>query len=321
MINNTYIMTQGHECLSSCLGSLLGFYNQDIKPNRIIMLGDGFKIWFDPNQKVISSDMYGANYRFLDTYSVAYEKNSFFDNSANEYDAIDREIIKILDEGKIPIVRLISKGLTYNRVFSQAENAIHYICIVGYEDSDYYICDAYVPTKKPTVYEGKVNKGEIIDGIIKAKGKKVVLDDPSIVNRLNIEQAIIQKIKEAVFDYIQGGENDGIYYGKDAALKFFEMFANNGENNTRDEILEYNFQLKIYGFLSLKEMLYEEVDNNFPKLNGISEQIVKNWNEVNLQLLKCGFKNSIESYDKLMTMMRNCLKEEMAFLDKVINYD
>ena len=159
-----YIAIQGHECLSACLAGILNPINHEINSSAIITLGAGMEITYNTSEDVISSNMYNANYNFLNRYHICYECNTIAIDAT--YESIDQTFCELLNENVLPIIKLNPANLTYHRVFAQAQSSIHYICLTGYEDDSYYILDNYVPSYIVTTFEGKVKKEYIIKAFI-----------------------------------------------------------------------------------------------------------------------------------------------------------
>lgn len=309
ILNNEYRLIQGYECFSACIGNVLGYINHDISGNEIIILGDGMKVIYDSNKKIISSEMYASNLRFLNKFRISYVR-----------DVCDSPLVaesflcEMLDRSSKLILKTKAQLLTYNRVFSQAGNSAHYINVLGYNEDNLYICDGYVPTMRASNFSGWVSKEELLEAWKGVGYEYLILQDVDIVRSKNIRQCLKAKVLKGINDYITGENDNNLYFGQAAVLKLFEDIKEKGTDNNREDILEINYQLKIYGFLSLKNILKEVLVKDNSMYTDEYEKAIREWNSICIMLVKCAIENKDNLYDLLFKRVKQCVKEEEQLL-------
>ncbi len=304
---------QGHECLSACIGNILNVKYQKIAANEIIIGGDGFFITYDKYRKVIGSPMYEANYNFMDKYEVKYRHKKF--ESTEEAvsfleEALSKEVLLIL--------KVDAKQLVYSRVFGQATDSPHFINVLRKRQEQYDICDGYVPTRDATVFEGTMEKSQVINAWKDMKFEYLVLETLPEKNEKEMIEEIEKSLFESIRKYCQGGMDNNIYYGKDA---IYEMFLEGQKHLERSRAYEVNYQLRIYGFLDTKEMVCSMLQKRerYQKEAQEYAQIIQEWDRLCMVYLKAVISKNKEQYERFLQKIRTCIEAEDRVLIKIIS--
>ena len=321
VMNKNYKEIQGHECLSACVGGLLGFYNKDVTPNSIILLGNGGIIKYSETEDIMTTNMYAANFKFFDRYDIQYKVRKV--ENGSDFQSVDFQLREEVNKRNTPILKLVSNHLPYSRVFSQAQNATHYICLIGYDEADYYILDNYVPSSIPATYSGKIEKLNLIKCL--SDGSYIIVED--IIGNIDIGKDLVNSVINYIDFYMQGGKDEYFQYGQDAALNFFKVVGNRGARNTVSKLLDYNFQLKVYGFISLKSIFINIFSKLTSKISCIQaqsciekyKQIIGEWYNISMYMLKCGHTKKDENYQKLIERVIMCNGKEIDLLSEMRN--
>lgn len=310
---NSYLIQQGHECLSACLGCVIGGSFPDITPNAIVLIGNGFEMWLDSATDVLSTRMYESNFQFIDEFHVPIVQKKASDME---------EAVNILDEElqkqKVLIVKLNPLKLDYNRVFGQAENSTHYVCVLAKDGDMIYICDNYVPTREPEVYEGWIKADMLLDSWKDMEYDYYYLNSSLSFQGVEVDNIIKKRIKNGLQKYVAGGQDCGIYYGKDAVKQLFYNVVQRGINNDVQKLTDINYQLRVFGFIALRHIIFEELQRMKIMNENDSKYILTEWNNICMLMLKCGFSKREKSYTMLLEKVEYCMEREIKLYESLL---
>ena len=302
---------QGHECLSACIGNILNIYFEEITGNEIIIGGKGFDVFYEKTSNVVSTTMYEANFSFLDYYQVPYIHDKAGDKRLAK-DILDRSLI----DRKHIIIKVDASCLNYNRVFGQTSDAPHFFNIVGKSYDAYQICDGYVPTRKADVFMGDLDENILYKAWGNKQFEYIILEE--IPKKFeNIESDIMHGFLEAMRKYCKGGGVGDKYFGKDAV---WNAFLNFRDIFTKEAAYELNYQLRIYGFMAIKEMTLDYIRKKCDLIQFVSEYegVIAEWDKILMFFMKVVFSQKIENYDSFLEKIKNCMEKEDDILKRMI---
>lgn len=316
-----YHTIQGHECLSSCISNY--FYNNGLAltGSDIFFLGDGFHITYQNNDNmVIGADLYNANYTFCDRYHVTIQHEKCLSKESA------KNLLKqsILEERKI-CIKVSSECLKYNKVFKQASGSPHFINVIGIKEQELYISDGYVPTYVPSAFEGWVFAEHIMEAWKRMQYEYVILDDNfDNLSAELLESEVKNKIQFGIYEYLNESMVEGeLYIGEKAVLHLLEDLEKVFDENKEVGKLVYNinYQLKIYGFITSKQMLLEKlIFMKYDETNLLEYQIViDGWNKLCLLLLKAGLSGKKEYFLKMHVKAMILIEKERSILVSIFN--
>lgn len=294
---------QAHECLSACTGNLLASKYLLLSGNEIIIAGGGLRVTYNTETKVIGSSMYQANFRFAERYNIV----SQHDRLSPESDPA-LFIKEAIEAQKYLLIRLNAKSLNYDRVFKQAENASHFANVVETKDNAYLICDGYVPSRIASTFYGEVPCAEILQAWQEMEYEYYLFDDIPDLD----EQKIIADVWHALINglhlYRLGGRERNLFLGKDAITELFREL----DCVNRERVLEVNFQLKIFGFLSLKQIICEVLKKKEGMEDIIAQYygIIKEWEKICLMMIKIGLSPRKTPFESLQLRVFDCIEAE-----------
>lgn len=314
IVNKEYNLVQGHECLSACLGNYLNYLYPDLTGNEIIIAGEGFRVTYDSEKKVIGTPFYDANFKFLRKYGILYKKNNCGKNQ-------EEFIRKCIRAGKKMIIKVDASQLTYNRIFKQAKNTPHLLNILGEKENEFYICDGYVPTREASVFEGWVSCRSVIKAWKKMNTEYIILGKQIEIDSQKIKLDMMTILHKNIKEYITGGSKDNISYGYTAILQLLEDIKKQmGKLDIQKLILEYNYQIKIFGFLSMKIILREIlVKMNMMELANSYNDVIKYWNNICMFLVKMAFSKRERNLQELQNKIMDCISIEECILLQIMN--
>ena len=245
-------IVQSYECLNSCIVNAINYFGITLSSSDIFFLGNGLQIKYDnsdtPN---IGAYLYESNFDFLDRYNYKY-KHSY----SNSFDS-KRLIDDVLLKKKIISIKVSSTFLTYNRVFSQTSDSSHFVNIIGQDENNYYIVDGYVPTLVPSVFEGYVSKEEILRAWSAKNYEYVYIEEYKDIS--NVKDEANKCFFDSIDYYIYESKSTGIYSFLsmvDDIKKYIQ------EPNFRQIMLDINYKIKIYGYLTSKYYILEKIKEN-----------------------------------------------------------
>ena len=302
---------QGHECLSACLGNIFNLFYPNVSSDKIIIAGNGIDVRYDMSTKIVDTPMYKANFVFLDQYNINYTHNCI-NNQNQAKDFLDN----VLERKQFIVLKLDASFLSYSRVFNQTSNASHFLNILGKENSMYQFCDGYIPTRKAGVYKGNLDE-DILFAAWENKNYEylnlIELPDELIEFDIDVEN----KLYQSLIQYCQGGKINNQCIGKDA---IWNAFLDCRDDFSKERAYELNYQLRIYGFLSTKEMIYSVINENH-KLTKYSEQykrIIMEWDSLIMSYLKIAFAQKKNKLDEFFEKLDSCIEKEIQLLSDII---
>lgn len=309
---------QGYECLGACLSFQLLYDNVIVFPEEICFLGGGFKVWYEKGNKIglLSTSAYKANFNFLQRYNIKYDIKSA--TSEDEARCILKEMLK---KKKKIILKVSANKLTYDSVYSKADTASHFINALDRDGNSIYIFDGYVPKIRPKVFEGWVKENDIIKAWQGRQFKYIVLENDNV----RIENKY-DEVKTAVTDgiraYVSSGVNENEIYGQNAIMQIWMDFVNlENVNDIAKYALNINYQMRVFGFVSLKQMLICLLNRWNVKYSLTEEYsaIVDKWENVCMALIKCSYSKRVSDSRKIAEQVLLIIAEEKQCLLEILN--
>lgn len=302
---------QGHECLSACLGNVFHMSVPGITGNEVVIAGKGCGLMYDVNRRVVDTPMYEANFNFLEKYHIDYQHGKVNENIQPQDFLND-----CLEKNGHMIIKVDAAQLPYSRVFDQTTSAPHFLNILKYGEKNYRICDGYVPTRKAEVYVGDLDEKLLLE----VWGQKnyeylIIRGDFDELNQVSDD--VRQELLETLVNYSKGGHDENFYYGKDAIVKAFTDF---GEEFTKDRAIELNYQLRIFGFLSTKEMVcsFLKKDSRLIEFSEEYEKIINVWDRLIMKFLKIVIAQKPDRLEGFYAEIHECINVEINLLNRII---
>lgn len=308
----------GIECLNSCITNYFSFRELGIKNYDIYFAGDGFSITYENknNLPVLCSNMFNANFSFLNKYNIDYEYTN-----EKATDPIEFLHTNIKSENLFSIMVNVSL-LNYDSYFSSIyHNTPHFVNVIGIDDlkSKIYISDGYIPSMVPTKYEGWVDIEMILKSWNMADNYYLKLNvqnkSKTIFDKTHTYSNLCTSIKR----YNNITESNYRINGGKAVFRFFNYFKTACENPSCDLMqlsLYINYHLKTGGFLINKKFILEFLKNEDVPAD-LTERyslLVDKWNYVFKQIIKVGVtkeKNHINALDEKIKEL--CVYEESCY--------
>lgn len=314
MCKNNYIVQQGYECLSACLSNCFNQKKIKITGSDIFLLGDGCNVLYRQKDMEIGTDIYIANYNFMNFLGLKYI-NDTCDNEQKYF------LSQCVKNRYGLCIKVGSKYLEYNRVFSQSDNSPHFINILDVNDDRVLICDGYVPEREATTFSGWLDLEKIVQAWKSMNYEYVLLKDVSMVRTNNIKSVVLEKMQRSINAYIKGGKDAELYYGKDAILQLNRDIKKVFESSdAKEKVKNINYQLKIYGFISSKIMLLDSISRYVPQISCTKEykEIINNWNRYCILLIKSALSQRKEGYERTYNKCEEFVDRECDVLSKIL---
>lgn len=307
---------QGYECLSSCISNYLSLSGIHITGSDILFIGGGFRVSYTKKSLELGTDIYLSNFRFMDNMDVSYEHAKLDPH----IDPLDFLKYNIMNEKKI-CLKVGSEYLKYNRVFNQSGNSPHYINILGIKDDQVYICDGYVPTRIPSVFKGWVDISMVVNAWKSMCYEYILMIKINQMNEELLTNIAFEKVKQSIIAYLAGGIVDIHFLGHNAILQLNEELDELFKlSDMRDVTKKINYQLRIYGFISVKIILYEKLKQLYGSSINLDyyANIIDQWNKICSILLKSGYTNKRDDYKKVYEKITECTNKENEVLFSIL---
>lgn len=310
-----YHTYQGYECLSACISNYLRWKNITISASDIFFLGNGFSLFYENDTERILSDMYMSNYSFMNDYHINYESR----NADDEKEAKNILRDSILNEDMI-MIKVAAEGLKYNRIYQQAGDSQHFLNIIGWNDLDVYVSDGFVPTRKFSIYEGWVEQKNILEAWKKKNFDYYVINYLELPgDDIDVYKEVKQMIISSILEYVDVFEKNTTIYGYSAMIHVMDNLREkllDKDYPLSERTLYLNHQLRVYGFLSAKKMLLEEMIHYGVKADLCNEYqlIVERWSRLLMKMVKIGFSRNLNDFEMMYADMLRILEKENDLL-------
>lgn len=303
---------QSYECLNACVTNFMKILGREDKPSTVFFGGEGFKFKYrkDGDRYALLSDMYKANFKYMDRIGLQYN-HELYSNSSKALEFVGKGVI----EGRCFALKVQSDSLKYNRVYSQTI-AQHYINIIDYcqEKQEFYILDGDVPTTIPSCFCGWVDANSIIEGWRKTNCEYIEFVKSENLSTLSNDE-MKESIKSQLIEYINSPNEDK---GVSAIFKYFNEINLCEDSQLSKLALDINYNIKIEGIWASRYYLLEFLSENDFEVDIIEElrAIIKQWNRVCMMCIKLSI--SKREKELVVSMLYTLLEQEKEFFAKVI---
>lgn len=239
---------------------------------------------------------------------------SFFKNNYDKYYYEGKEDVHFessnTNENMLICIKVSSTFLTYNRVFKQAENSSHFIIVEKIKDDKFKIIDGFVPTLIPSTFEGEVNVEEILNAWEGKNFEYIVIKEYKKEKNYKLEA--INKFYFMKNQYIIKDEKTGVY-SFFTLIKDLENYIL--KNDFKQLILDLNYIIKIYGFLTSKYYILEKIEDKNKYAN--YKLIIDKYNMISFSLVKLGITKNATLYNQIRTNVQTLIEQEINVLKEV----
>lgn len=308
-------LVQAHECLSACLGNIINLKYSFLSGSEIIILGDGDIVFYDTNRKVIGAPMYEANIKFLNKYQFDYEHKQMNDKLSFYSYVKDK-----LEENKFLVIKVNAGKLNYNRVFRQTNNAPHFLNIIELENDQVKIADSYVPTREGELYEGWRPLSEILSAWEDQNFEYFYINKIPEINIPEIQNQLVEKFKNYLMTNINTKYENERIYGNKSIYHFFEYYLE--ENiNTKENMLYANYQLQIFGFLSVREIWGQVLPKLGVDINLIQKykEVIEGWKAIGLLYMKTALSRKEEKKNTFLRKVDEQIQKEESVYKSILD--
>lgn len=311
-----YQTKQSYNCLLSCIGNYFNYAGYMITGSDIYFSCPISRLQtFSRNNHRIFLDLEGTVEDICTKYGI------HFRISQCATDEMEHILDKCILNEKMIGIFLSVTGLLYSKSFSQGD-AIHCINVIGQKDDKYYVSDGYVPSYPLSVFQGWIDKKQLITAWERVNGVYFMLEVSFI--QLNIEE-IIKKSKENFKQYICGqlGENKIENCGSVnmEVLKVLRtiMEVYPSDENVCEQLLQLNHDIKVEGFLSQKQFVLDYCQKycGDVEICGQYSALIGGWYRVCAFMMKITFSINRERLCILFKKVKELVWEEQSILMKI----
>lgn len=314
-----FITVQGYECLNASFVNFLNYKGLSITGGEICFLGGGFLIQRKEGIGVVSN-LYNSYFNALNYFGVKYQQKK-------ELNKEPLEFIKIhIDQGEMLCVNVNAKYLGYHTIFQQAEtDSPHFINVIGYDEQkqSIKISDGFVPTLIPSLYQGWIpilsfmrgwNDKKFEHFCLKKEEKKIDWNEVQLIK--------LQNLIHSTYRYLDSSKMslDHEVYGENAIIKSFQYLLEK-TTNVKEEIFKFNYQLRINGFFSIKRFTLQALESLQlePDLCLSYQNIINEWNNFSLLLIKAGISGKFLTLNKVISKGRKMIEDEREVLCSILS--
>lgn len=322
LYQNGYITYAGNECFNSCLANYFQFCNIPVREYEIFFFGQGYRAFYEHEGSsfIIGTNMGESTFSFLDKVNVVEEHKNIDDRNLAE-----QKLIDCINGDRLMTIVVMSNRLSYDEIFVNAGEMVHYINVVGYDDSNkkVRVSDGYVPaTKGGVTFEGWLDLEEVLKAwepcdfeyyVFNMKDNPIAHEEIQRVSRLHMKDFLTEH-------YFTDSICKRTIY-QDLWERLFEetepVFDSDPESDLISDVMyNINYNLKLYGFMMLRYYIYDLL-----KYNNVGEQIVSDfdgiigeWIKICLSLVKISFSKSKNKFIKLQAKIFDLLDREREIL-------
>lgn len=282
---NNYITYQGYECLNACLVNYLRFMNCRISGSDIFFIGDGsgfiYKKNEEENRRIVATRQYEANYDFCRKVGIDYSIHSVKGESK------EAALEVMTQQKKCVIIQTSTLFLTYNPIFLKGEG-FHFLNVlhVDRKSGMMYVSDGYVPTVRPSIYEGWVPTADIMSGWQRTDNWAFS------INTVPIER--IETELENVYDYMVHSvrtyiEGDGKNMPDNKRLcEYVDSVLNEADNSNvyGKEMSNLHFNFKANGFFAYKYYILDQMQRARLEISQEYAMLIKKWEAWFMNIIK-----------------------------------
>ena len=309
-----YTPKRGFECVNACLVNCLAFQNCDISSSDILFSVEDKNIYTFEDDFLYCNE---PNNPFAEKYGIKLELKSTDQQNAKK--VITNELQK---NNSFLVVAVRPEILEYSLVFSEnSQGYRHFINIVGADEKEVYFVDGYVFHVDDAVYSEHVN----YEKFLKAwEMKKYLFCRVEIPDDLNVK-GIKQEAKQHFVSYVQRDHEILMNSKEDDPehdiLRLFWLLKN---KISRDNCIDPNYinhfitQVKVEGFLIIKNMIWEKLYEISPEYAEEYDQYIKRWNHLFMVIRKYTIRNKAEGIVALYENIRELVYEESTWLFDVV---
>lgn len=301
-------MLKGSDCLSICLTNAEEFFGN---------LKNDYEIYFSFGKRKVMLDK-EKNYLFANSHSAMednLENKGIHRFDEKEFDTTTPQefIKKRLSEKKVLIISMKSNLLHYRSFFANNGIVDHYLLVTDYsDDGKIYVVDGYSPNEFDDGMEGWIEIDEVMAAWEACRCKCFVIERPvfnEIQGNMNISSAVL----ETITSYLSGEPNEKFSYGEKAIREWLK------EISERDDLQQLIYQIKITGFLSIKQYLYDFLQGN-KQLEGCAieyKAIINGWQKICLLLFQMNLKKRYNRFDYIKTAGNELIDKEHELLIQI----
>ena len=211
--------------------------------------------------------------------------------------------------------------LDYNRVFKQSEHSSHCVNVVGLGHNKVYVCDSYVPTRIPTVFEGWINKNSLMEGWKGKNYEYIMLKGDYVLSEEQIISDTINSLINGIEEYLNVNKESAFSCGEEAIKSLIIDVENNVDSKQfKKFIIDLNYQIKIYGFLSLKLIVRDLIEKYKVKDEYVEQynKVISSWNTCCNSLIKTGVSGKMSYFIATKKKILDTCDMERDLLERLV---
>lgn len=317
-----YSTNKGIDCLNGCIVSYLRFEDIEIEEYDLFFMGKGysFNYYGIDNEKNFHFNPGNYEKNFLEKCFRSYR---YYEKPS--YKSAKSILLKHIEEESKITLNVKAKYLTYSPIFKNAGEGHHFINVIGYNKTEFFVSDTYVPVNKPgTIYHGWVKQDEILRAWSGSDFGYYIFYSPSelvIKNYFNTD-IYRQFLRDYYCNRSQSLQIENSWNEIFADLDSFFEKDTLSCTDLQKVLYNINFELRVSGYMSLKYYIQKMLIDRCPNTN-ISEEynkIVYQWNLICFRFVKLSFAMSHENYNRLKQDIYKLLKKEGVVIERLIKF-
>ena len=320
---------------SACFINIMKYNNLDIEESDVFLLGDGLTTQYrksikDDSDTILTCNVHSSVLKFCcdSKIKVLIKENLDSEDYKND-------MLYYLSQN-MPVTIKVDPGyLKYSPIYSNGFGLTHFVNIIDYDSKidSVLLSDGFIPTFPPSVYQNWYDY-KLIQKSGSLKNHFYIIfdmggleDDRLFHNR--VKENYCKKLRANLIGYLNGYEDSNFAYGIQALRRFSEdvpiLLELLGERFS-DWMFKLNYNMKIYGLVSGKTLLYKALERlnhimNSDMVHMLSDELMEaanEWNKISMLVVRTGVRRNKESLMHLSDRIKAVISREERVYNKIL---
>ena len=314
-----YKTYNSYDCYNSCIYNYCQNQNLHFTRGDIYFYGEPIIITLNAPE----ADDFSTN---LHSGQILFHRDVFPESRMlefkNDLEAKQYLIDSLTTNPTFLILQVSTTSLTYDKTFLEYRRMLHFVSILGIDDSHskLYISDGNTPNFQ--TYQGYVDFDCIFDGWKSEKFKTFTLIPNDNIDIQSIKEQSKHNFLLTLESYLNPSSDESFYRGKDTMREYFKnLLRLSKETSLVPKINDIIFQIKWKGFLTLKYFILDYIKENSysPEIIKGYDEIINGWELFCFKLIRAIVSNNHSKIEGCFAFGENLLTNEEQIISQILN--